>query len=62
MAPMCMYSAGADGKATPWHSFHYRTRAQGGTAVIIVEATAVESRGRISSRDLGIWDDSHILG
>jgi NADPH2 dehydrogenase len=62
MPPMCMYSAGSDGLATPWHSFHYRTRAQGGTALIIQEATAVESRGRISSRDLGIWDDSHIPG
>ncbi|QEN09947.1 NADPH dehydrogenase NamA [Oceanispirochaeta crateris] len=62
MAPMCMYSAKEDGRATSWHSFHYRTRAQGGTALIIVEATAVESQGRISSRDLGIWDDSHISG
>ncbi len=60
MPPMCMYSAGEDGIATPWHSFHYRTRAQGGTALIIQEATAVEPRGRISSADLGIWRDDHI--
>ncbi len=62
MPPMCMYSAGADGRSTPWHSFHYRTRAQGGTGLIIQEATAVEARGRISSEDLGIWDDSQIPG
>jgi len=62
MPPMCMYSAGVDGKATSWHSFHYRTRAQGGTGLIIQEASAVEPRGRISSNDLGIWDDSHIPG
>ncbi|MDC7231906.1 MAG: NADPH dehydrogenase NamA [Spirochaetales bacterium] len=62
MPPMCMYSAGSDGKATDWHSFHYRTRAQGGTGLIIQEATAVEARGRISDRDLGIWSDDQIPG
>ena len=62
MPPMCMYSAPEDGSATPWHSFHYRTRAQGGSGLIIQEATAVETRGRISSRDLGIWDDRQIPG
>lgn len=62
MAPMCMYSADNDGIATDWHCFHYRTRAQGGTGLIIQEATAVESRGRISANDLGIWDDSQIQG
>lgn len=62
MPPMCMYSAGKDGKATGWHSFHYRTRAQGGTAMIIQEATAVESRGRISNSDLGLWEDGQISG
>lgn len=60
MPPMCMYSAEKDGIAKDWHAFHYRTRAQGGTGLIIQEATAVESRGRISSNDLGIWDDSQI--
>jgi len=62
MPPMCMYQAGDDGSATPWHGLHYLTRAQGGVGLIIQEATAVESRGRISSRDLGIWDDSHVAG
>ena len=28
--------------------------------MIIVEATGVESRGRISDKDLGIWSDEHI--
>ena len=60
MPPMCMYSASNNGKATVWHSFHYRTRAQGGTGLIIQEATSVESRGRISQHDLGIWNDSQI--
>lgn len=62
MAPMCMYSAEDDGKAKDWHYIHYSTRAIGGTGLIIQEATAVESRGRISDRDLGLWEDSQVEG
>lgn len=62
MAPMCMYSADNDGKAKDWHVLHYSTRAVGGVGLILQEATAVETRGRISSSDLGIWDDSQIEG
>lgn len=60
MPPMCQYSAGEDGVANEWHFVHYGTRAVGGVGCIIVEATAVEPRGRISRQDLGLWDDSHI--
>lgn len=62
MAPMCMYTAKDDGIITDWHKIHYATRALGGVGLIIQEATGVESRGRISDRDLGIWDDSQIQG
>lgn len=62
MAPMCMYTADDDGKAKEWHQQHYATRAVGGVGLIIQEATAVESRGRISGNDLGIWEDSQIEG
>lgn len=62
MAPMCMYTADDDGKAKDWHLLHYASRAIGGVGLIIQEATAVESRGRISANDLGIWDDSQIEG
>lgn len=60
MAPMCTYSTDDTGIANAFHFMHYGARAIGGVGGIIVEATAVETRGRISSRDLGIWDDSHI--
>jgi 2,4-dienoyl-CoA reductase-like NADH-dependent reductase (Old Yellow Enzyme family) len=60
MSPMCMYSAGIDGLATDWHLAHYLTRAVGGTGMLITEATAVEARGRISTEDLGLWDDGQI--
>lgn len=62
MPPMCMYSSDDSGYANDWHFIHYGTRAIGGTGLIIVEATGVERRGRITDRDLGIWDDSHIVG
>lgn len=57
LAPMCQYSAGTDGLANDWHFVHYGTRAVGGAGMLIVEATAVEPRGRISEGDLGLWND-----
>ncbi|MBN2259704.1 MAG: NADPH dehydrogenase NamA [Clostridiales bacterium] len=62
MAPMCMYSSDDSGNVKDFHVCHYNTRAIGGTALIIVEATAVEKRGRISGNDLGLWDDSQTSG
>ncbi len=61
MAPMCMDSA-SEGYANDWHIIHYATRAIGGIGLIIIEATAVSSEGKIESSDLGIWDDKHIEG
>ncbi|TCS93313.1 NADPH dehydrogenase NamA [Hazenella coriacea] len=61
-SPMCMYSAEADGKATDWHFVHYGARAVGQVGLVMLEATAVESRGRISTKDLGIWNDEQIEG
>ncbi|MFH2133501.1 MAG: NADH:flavin oxidoreductase/NADH oxidase [bacterium] len=60
MAPMCQYAADTDGLLQDWHQVHYLTRAVGQVGMIITEATAVESRGRISIHDLGIWDDRMI--
>lgn len=62
MPPMCMYSADDEGNPNSWHFVHYATRAVGGVGLIILEATAVESRGRITDKDLGIWSDSHVDG
>lgn len=61
MSPMCMYSS-LEGRVTDWHRVHYPTRAVGGVGMIVVEATAVESRGMISPNDMGIWSDDHISG
>ena len=62
MSPMCMYSADNDGIAKDWHYIHYTSRAVGGVGLILQEATAVEPRGRISSNDLGLWNDNQIEG
>jgi 2,4-dienoyl-CoA reductase-like NADH-dependent reductase (Old Yellow Enzyme family) len=56
---MCQYSC-EDGFATDWHLVHLGSRAVGGAALVIGEASAVEARGRISASDLGIWKDEHI--
>jgi 2,4-dienoyl-CoA reductase-like NADH-dependent reductase (Old Yellow Enzyme family) len=60
MSPMCIYSAGGDGQLTDWHVAHYLARAVGGAGLLLTEATAVEPRGRISQRDLGLWEESQI--
>jgi 2,4-dienoyl-CoA reductase-like NADH-dependent reductase (Old Yellow Enzyme family) len=59
MSPMCQYSAD-EGFANDWHLVHLGSRAAGGVALVIVEATAVTRDGRISPADMGIWTDDHI--
>jgi 2,4-dienoyl-CoA reductase-like NADH-dependent reductase (Old Yellow Enzyme family) len=59
VSPMCQYSC-ADGFATDWHLVHLGSRAVGGAGLVMVEASAVEARGRISPADNGIWKDEHI--
>lgn len=59
MSPMCQYSA-EDGFANDWHLVHLGSRAVGGAGLVMMEATAVTSEGRISPADTGIWSDDHI--
>lgn len=56
MSPMCMYSS-ENGMPTDFHKVHYGSRAQGGSGLIMVEATGVEPRGRITQKCMGIWND-----
>ena len=58
VSPMCQYSA-TDGLVNDWHLVHLGSRAVGGAGLVIVEATAVEPRGRISPGDVGLWSDAH---
>jgi len=59
VSPMCQYSC-EDGFATDWHLVHLGARAQGGAALVTLEASAVTPEGRISPADLGIWKGDHI--
>ncbi|MHC9045076.1 NADH:flavin oxidoreductase/NADH oxidase [Microbacterium saperdae] len=56
VSPMCMYSA-VDGVVQEWHHTHLAQFASGGAGLIIAEATAVVPEGRISPRDVGLWND-----
>jgi 2,4-dienoyl-CoA reductase-like NADH-dependent reductase (Old Yellow Enzyme family) len=57
VSPMCEYSA-IDGVPQTWHMVHLGSRAVGGAGLVLVEATGVEARGRISPADTGIWNDA----
>jgi len=59
VSPMCEYSS-EDGFANDWHLVHLGSRAVGGAALVITEATAVSPEGRITAADLGIYKDEHI--
>ncbi len=58
VSPMCQYSC-EDGVANDWHLVHLGSRAVGGAAVVMAEASAVEALGRISPQDMGIWAEKH---
>jgi 2,4-dienoyl-CoA reductase-like NADH-dependent reductase (Old Yellow Enzyme family) len=58
IAPMCQYSAD-EGSATDWHMIHLGHLALSGAGLMILEATAVSARGRISPQDLGLYSDDN---
>lgn len=57
IAPMCQYSS-TNGLANDWHLIHLGQLALSGAGLLILEATAVEAEGRITSADLGLWSDA----
>lgn len=58
VAPMCQYSAD-DGSATDWHLQHLMQLAYSGAGLVMVEATGVERRGRITHGCLGLYSDAN---
>lgn len=58
VAPMCQYSA-TDGNASEWHRAHLCAMANSGAALVTVEATAPEARGRITQSCLGLYSDEN---
>jgi 2,4-dienoyl-CoA reductase-like NADH-dependent reductase (Old Yellow Enzyme family) len=59
VSPMCMYSA-EDGVPNDWHFVHLGSRAVGGAALVMVEATGVSAEGRISPGDTGLWNEAQV--
>ena len=59
VSPMCQYSAD-EGMASDWHLVHLGGLAQGGAGLVLTEAASVTAQGRISPRDLGLWDDAQV--
>lgn len=57
LSPMCQYSS-QDGLPDEWHMAHLGSRAIGGVALVMTEATAVAPEGRISPADCGLWNDA----
>lgn len=57
IAPMCQYSASEQGEVSYWHEQQLANYALSGAGLCIIEATAVQSEGRISYADLGLWND-----
>jgi 2,4-dienoyl-CoA reductase-like NADH-dependent reductase (Old Yellow Enzyme family) len=56
---MCQYSS-VDGFANDWHLVHLGSRATGGAALVMQEATAVSTEGRITLDDMGLWKDEQV--
>lgn len=61
VSPMCQYAVmDEDGVPCDWHLQHIGALARGGAGLVFVEASAVTPEGRISPRDLGLWNDEQI--
>lgn len=59
VSPMVQYCA-RDGLPNDWHLVHLGARAIGGAGIVMTGATAVEPIGRITARDLGLWNDEQV--
>ena len=59
-ALVCFNWSDAEGFQTVDRAEHYGRRANGGTGTIVIEATAVSKEGRITEKQLGLWDNGHI--
>ncbi len=56
VSPMCQYSAD-DGVGNDWHFNHLGMLSNSGAALVVIEATGIERRGRITHGCLGLYSD-----
>ena len=57
LAPMCQYMA-KKGKPTEWHYQHLGRAIVSGFAKIMIESTSVSYNGRITDKDLCLYNES----
>jgi 2,4-dienoyl-CoA reductase-like NADH-dependent reductase (Old Yellow Enzyme family) len=60
VSPMQQYACTDNGLANDYHLVHVGRLALGGAGMVVMEAAAIEPRGRMTHMDLGIWSDDHI--
>ena len=58
VGPMGQYSA-SDGSLGAWHLMHLGSLAVSGAGLVVIEATAVNPRARLSPGDPGLWSDAN---
>jgi 2,4-dienoyl-CoA reductase-like NADH-dependent reductase (Old Yellow Enzyme family) len=58
VSPMGQYSA-KEGCVSEWHLMHLGSLSVSGAGLLIIEASAVHPRGRLSPNDLGLWSDEN---
>ena len=56
VSPMCQYNAD-DGCMNDWHLIHLGQLAYSGAGLLVVEATHVTREGRITHRDVGLYNE-----
>ena len=59
VSPMCQYSA-RDGHPGTWHLVHLGSRAVGGAALVMTEASAVQRWGAFRRPTVGMYLDAHV--
>ena len=58
VSPMCQYSS-LNGCPSNWHYHHLRNLIETGAGSIVIESTAVSSIGRITKKDLCLYNKAH---
>ena len=59
VSPMCQYSSN-NGSPSSWHYKHLGSLICSGAAMLVIESTAISSEGRISDRDLCLYNKTHL--
>ena len=56
VSPMCQYSS-INGCPSDWHYHHLRNLIETGVGSIVIESTAVSNVGRITKKDLCLYNE-----